>query len=96
MIDGVSSSFLKVTSGVPQGSVIGPLLFITYVNEIPNETSYSKVPTFADDSMCYRQIASTNDEQMLQRDINSLQQWSVKWELCKFLVRLHGENSILV
>ena len=81
VIDGVSSSFLEVTSGVPQGSVVGPLLFIIYVNEIPNETTHSKTPMFADDSKCYRQITSTDDEQLLQRDINSLQEWSVKWEL---------------
>jgi hypothetical protein len=78
VIDGVSSSFLEVTSGAPQGSVVGPLLFIIYVNEIPNETTRSKTPMFADDSQCYRQITSTDDEQLLQRDINSLQEWSVK------------------
>ena len=81
VIDCVSSSLLEVTSGVPQGSVVGPLLFIIYVNEIPNETTHSKTPMFADDSKCYRQITSTDDEQLLQRDIKSLQEWSVKWEL---------------
>ena len=81
VIDGVSSSFLGVTSGVPQGNVVGPLLFIIYVNKIPNETTHSKTPMFADDSKYYRQITSTDDEQLLQRDINSLQEWSVKWEL---------------
>jgi retron-type reverse transcriptase len=88
VIDGVSSSFLEVTSGVPQGSVVGPLLFIIYVNEILNETTRSKTPMFADDS------------NLLQRDINSLQEWSVKWELsfnmqkCS-MMRFTGKKNVM-
>jgi hypothetical protein len=77
----MSSFFLKVTPGVLQGSVVGPLLFVIYVNEILNETTHNKTPMFADDSKCYRQITSTDDEQLLQCNINSLQDWSDKWEL---------------
>ena len=56
IVEGASSSFLNVTSGVPQGSVIGPLLFILYVNDLPEVTNNSTVALFADDSKCYRAI----------------------------------------
>ncbi|CAB4035969.1 Hypothetical predicted protein [Paramuricea clavata] len=53
VVDGVSSSYLDVTSGVPQGSIVGLLLFLVYVNDLPDAAEYSKVPMFADDSKCY-------------------------------------------
>jgi hypothetical protein len=56
VIEGVSSSFLNVKSGVPQSSVIGPLLFILYVSDLPEVTKNSTVARFADDNKCYRAI----------------------------------------
>ena len=61
VLKGVSSSFLNVTSGVPQASVLGPLLFLIYANDLPNAASHSIVPMFADDSKCYRQISHPRD-----------------------------------
>ena len=72
VLEGVSSSFLNVTSGVPQGSVLGPLLFLIYANNLPNAASHSIVPMFADDSKCYRQISQPRDRDLLQDDLNSL------------------------
>ncbi|CAB3978469.1 Hypothetical predicted protein [Paramuricea clavata] len=62
VFNGVSPSFLEVTSGIPQCSVVGPLLFIIYVNE----TTHSKTPMFANNSQRYRQITLPDDEQLLQ------------------------------
>ncbi len=56
VVDGVSSSFLQVTSGVPQGSIVGLFLFIICVNDIPKEIISSKIPMFVDDSKCYSEI----------------------------------------
>ena len=81
VLDGVSSSFFNVTSGVPQGSVLGPLLFLIYTNDLPNAASHSTVPIFADDSKCYRQISRPGDRDLLQDDLDSLHQWSVTWDL---------------
>ena len=81
VLDGVSSSFLNVTSGVCQGSVLCPLLFLIYTNDLPNAASHSTVPMFADDSKCYRQISRPRDRDLLQDDLDSLHQWSVTWDL---------------
>ena len=57
VIDNESSDFLPVTSGVPQGSILGPLLFLLFVNDTPNAISKeTTLPLFADDSKCFRLI----------------------------------------
>jgi hypothetical protein len=75
--EGVFSSFLNVKSGVPQGSVIGPLLFILYVNDLPEVTKNSTVALLADDSKCFRAIHSPADRDLLQTDLDSMQNWSI-------------------
>ena len=76
--DSKSNSF-KVTSGVPQGSVLGPLLFLLYINDLP-ENIKNTVFLFADD---LKMIAKAKDNQLSQNDINSLVLWQNKW-LLKF------------
>lgn len=56
--------------------MIGPLLFLIYVNNVPLSTVHSKTPMFADDSKCYRAIQNSTDSQLLQHDLNSLNKWS--------------------
>ena len=74
------SSWKSVTSGVPQGSVIAPIMFQIYVNDIQNGvTSY--INLFADDAKLLRVIESQNDCQQLQRDINRIYEWSLRWKL---------------
>ena len=74
------SSFEPVLSGVPQGSVIGPLLFIIYINDLP-DNSDSNLLMFADDTKLFRPLSTTSSYLELQNDINSLVDWSNKWEL---------------
>ena len=81
VINGVASSYLNVTSGVPQGSILGPLLFLIYANDLPDAANHSIVPMFADDSKCYREITKPQDRNLLQADLDSLQHWSTTWDL---------------
>lgn len=86
VISGESSTWLPVTSGIPQGSVLGPLLFSLYINDIHyGMTQGTKVNLFADDSIIYREIKSRRDCQILQSDIDVLTEWSNTW-LLKFNV----------
>ena len=74
------SSAISVISGVQQGTVIGPVAFLTYINDLPDEVA-SKVYLFADDTKMYREIINTMDCQQLQSDIDSLEILSRKWQL---------------
>ena len=79
-LDGTSSSLADVISGVPQGTVLGPLLFLTYINDLPEHTE-SDVRLFADDALLYRKISSKADAEQLQRDLSALQHWEHLWQM---------------
>ena len=67
-VNGALSDTTDVTSGVPQGSVLGPILFLLYINDI-NENIQSSIRLFADDSIIYRKRNSNIDHQILQTDV---------------------------
>jgi len=79
VLEGQSSSWAPVSSGVPQGSVLGPLLFLLYINDLPDCVTSSTTRLFADDTVIYRRITSHGDADALQSDINALQQWTDTW-----------------
>ena len=79
-INGVSSEKGLVTSGVPQGSVLGPTLFIYFINDLPSVTSCPN-KIFADDTKAHKGIKSPNDNELLQNAINAMVDWSEKWQL---------------
>ena len=79
-LDGNTSTQAPVESGVPQGSVLGPLLFLLYINDLPNYVSReSTARLFADDCVLYRRIKSDEDAHTLQKDFNGLQRWEKDW-----------------
>ena len=77
-INGSQSDMIHVSSGVPQGSVLGPTLFIYYINDLPSETD-RKVRIFADDSKIYSGVSTKEDSIKLQEGIDALVEWSKKW-----------------
>ena len=80
VLEGVSSMPCRVTSGVPQGTVLGPLLFLLYVNDLPLCIS-SSIRLFADDCLLYRTINDSNDSLSLQNDLNALSKWERDWQM---------------
>ena len=79
-VNGALSDITDVTSGVPQGSVLGPVLFLLYINGIDGNIK-SSIGLFADDSIIYRKISSKTDHEILQTDLSQLQTWSDKWQM---------------
>ena len=73
-VGGQLSDEVRVTSGVPQGSVLGPLLFLAYVNDIWKNME-STIRLFADDCVIYRKIINNEDMEKLQKDLDRLGEW---------------------
>ena len=82
-INGILSDNLPVISGVPQGSILGPILFLIYVNDLPSIASSSTALMFADDNVtkCYRSISCPDDCLLLQQDLDSISDWCATWNL---------------
>ncbi|KAI8516632.1 hypothetical protein Bbelb_052130 [Branchiostoma belcheri] len=101
VVEGCQSKWLPVTSGVPQGSILGPFLFLLFINDLPCAATQSTVALFADDSKCFREVSKLNDCVKLQNDITAMYNWSLTWKMsfhpskCK-LIRLTRSKSPIV
>ena len=84
VIDGEESDAVSVTSGVPQGSVLGPILFLVYIDDMPKYTQHSRIRLFADDTIVYLTVTNMDDCQKLQDDLKRLEVWEKEW-----LMELH-------
>ena len=80
VLEGVTSDYVPVQSGVSQGSVLGPSLFLFYINDIPVGLD-STIRLFADDTIAYLTIKSNKDCLTLQKDLDKLGIWENKWKM---------------
>ena len=79
VLDGESSDIAPVTSGVPQGTVLGPVLFLVYINDLPEYLESSQLGLFADDSIIYKTIKSQKDCDSLKEDFDADTRWESDW-----------------
>ena len=98
VVDGEVSNWKSVLSGVPQGSVLGPILFLIYINDLDDNIT-SNVLKFADDTKLFRKVNTDGDKQHLQNDLDRLVKWSEKWQMfnfgkCKCLHTGHGNLNV--
>ena len=99
VLNGEESDWTNVTSGIPQGSVLGPILFLIYINDLPDVVN-NIVKLFADDTKIYAKVNTKEQEENLQSDIDNLMEWSNNWQLkfnkskCKHLHIGRNNNAI--
>ena len=99
VVGGQTSSAAAVESGVPQGTVLGPLLFLAYINDMPEKVR-STIGLFADDGYIYRVIQHQQDSIELQKDLDALVEWEKAWSMefhpdkCKVL-RITNKRKII-
>ena len=74
VLDGDTSTELPVSSRIPQGSVLGPILFLLYINGLPDNIK-SNVRLFTDDTTVYLAVQGQEDTDIIQNDLNILQEW---------------------
>ena len=90
VVNNCYSKTAPVTSGIPQGSVLGPLLFVIYINDLPDTVDTNTfIFLFADDTKVFRQIEREDDQIQLQKDLQSMYNWSAKW-----LLKFHPEKWV--
>ena len=91
------SDWESVTSGVPQGSVLGPMLFIIFINDLPSNLKYSLTKMFADDCKLIARVLGMRDGVCLQNDLDILVRWTHEWNMTlncfKCKVMHFGKNN---
>ena len=97
-IRGSCFDWSDITSSVPQGSVLGPILFIAFINDLP-ESVLSSVFMFADDTKLYHPIKSPQDHLIMQQDLDNLVEWCEKWQMFFNIDKCHvmslGHSPVL-
>ena len=102
VVNGATSDSSHVISGVPQGSILGPLLFLVYIDDVTNIlfSPGTRIVLYADDIFMYHNISSNSDYVNLQSDANAIQDWvnfnhmSLNSSKCKFMLISHKRNRM--
>ena len=81
LLEGCRLSQADVISGVPHGTVWGPLLFLALINDLPEVGNHSDSHLFANDCLLYRLIRSDADAKRLQEDLEALEKWEKMWQM---------------
>ena len=80
VLDGDTSTELPVSSRIPQGSVFDPILFLLYINDLPDNIK-SNVRLLTDDTTVYLAVQGQEDTDIIQNDLNILQEWEKEWDM---------------
>lgn len=80
VVRNIESDWSPVTSGVPQGSVLGPVLFLIYVNDM-DDGIMSRISKFADDTKLYHKVCTDDDKREIQQDLERLVKWANEWQM---------------
>ena len=80
VLDNKASDYLPVKSGIPQGTVLGPLMFLLYINDIDQNLS-STIRLFADDCIMYRTVTTREEASSLQYDLDKIYDWCTTWQM---------------
>ena len=82
VLNGQTSSWENVNSGVPQGSVLGPLLFLIYINDLPDGLQQSNAKLFADDTCLFSIVSNLNEtSETMNADLNRIKEWAFQWKM---------------
>jgi hypothetical protein len=81
VVENHCSEWSAISSGVPQGSLLGPLLFNIYINDLPSACCHSSTLLYADDAKFYKSVTSLSDCNELQTDISNCHLWCLRWKL---------------
>ena len=87
IIDGVRSESSEVLSGVPQGYVLGPLLLLCFINDLPESIKSSQSMLFADYSLEFSALKNNIDRSLLQKDLSALEHWEKNWQMSFNLIK---------
>ena len=80
VVEGETSTKMTVDSGVPQGTVLGPIVFLCHINDLSCSVT-SQVRLFADDCLLYRTIRTQADHISLHNDLSELEKWAEMWDM---------------